>query len=221
MVAYREQFDLTYHSAVSQSGNQRVELIANVSDSGHISRLTNYDIEVNPPRVLIESPTGGDTILRKAPEYTTDRVAIPPTTAPVIASVIFPDDHLRRLVQATLLVDGVVVNTLTWPNPTADLEFVWDLRDVQQDSINDFSLEVEITDELGLVSRSPAVTAKIEVSVPPEPEKTPGVVATIFATLPSPPAIPATPIPCLLPEPLCGSIEGPIRSNPILFSTNF
>lgn len=201
LVAYREQYDITYRSAVSQSGSQQVELIANVSAAGHISSRTSYDIEVNPPRVLIGSPAAGQVIARQAPTYTDDRAAIPPTTHTVVASVIFPDNHLRRLVQAALLVDGVVANTLTRPSPTSDLEFVWDLRDVQQDGVTDFSLEVEITDELGLVSRSPAVIAKVNVSVPPKPDTPTPVVTPVNGGggTPTP-----TPVPCnVVPDPLC------------------
>ncbi len=218
LVAYREQYDLSYRSAVSQSGTQEVELIANVSASGHVSALSSYDIEVNPPRVLIQSPKGGDTITRKAEEYTEDRAAIVPTTASVVASVIFPDDHLRRLQQAVLLVDGVVANTLNRPNPTSDLEFVWDLRNVEKDGINDFSLEVEITDELGLTSRSPAVPAKVEVIVPAQfvSQNDVDIVATIMATMP-PPSPQTTPVPCLSPDPICNIIERPVRSNPTSF----
>lgn len=227
LVAYREQYDLSYRSAVSQSGTQEVELIANVSTSGHVSALSSYDIEVNPPRVLIQSPKGGDTITRKAEEYTEDRAAIVPTTASVVANVIFPDDHLRRLQQAVLLVNGVVANTLNRPNPTSDLEFVWDLRNVEKDGTNDFSLEVEITDELGLTSRSPAVSAKVEVIVPAQsvnPVATVDIDAIrdqvtneVRTEIES--SLPVTVITCFdfSPEWICSNIERPLRRNWVSF----
>jgi Mg-chelatase subunit ChlD len=226
IVAYREQYDISYRSTVSQSGNQQVELIANVSATGHISDRANYDIEVNLPRVLIQSPKAGDVIARRAPDYIEDRAAISPTTATVVASVIFPDGHLRRLQAANLLVNGVVANQLTRPNPTNDLEFVWSLRDVQQDGINDFALEVEIIDELGLVSRSPAVTAKVDVTVPPKPEAPIVVVPTVDVEriteevrrdLEATMAIPLLTCFDFTPEWLCSNVERPIRRNWIAF----
>lgn len=227
LIAYRDQYNISYRSSVNQSGTQSIELIANVSDSGHISDIAEYDVEVNLPRVLIESPTGGDTIVRQADAFTEDRASINPTTGSVVASVIFPDGYLRRLQQATLLVDGVEANTLNRPNPTEPLEFVWDLRDIQQNGISDFSLEVEIVDELGLVSRSPAVTAKVNVIVPAD---SPAAVATVDVDaitegiredLEASMAIP--PIECLdfTPEWVCDNIERPIRRNWISFLAIF
>jgi hypothetical protein len=218
LVAYREQYDITYRSSVSRSGNQRVELIANVSAAGHVSDRSGYDVEVHPPRVLIQSPKAGDIIARHAPEYTEDRTAISPTTATVVASVIFPDNHLRRLQAATLLVNGVVVNQLTRPNPTNDLEFVWSLREIQQDGLSDFTLEIEIRDELELVARSPAVIAKVDVKVPPKTENTfrDDVIAVVTAVAPTPLPEP-TLVPCLVPDPLCAAIERPMRENPTSF----
>lgn len=223
LIAYREQYDITYRSSVSQSGTQTVELIADASAAGHVSDIVTYDIEVNPPRVLIESPKGGDTILRQADVFTEDRASIEPTTTSVVAKVVFPDDHLRRLQEAVLLVDGVSANTLNRPNPNNDLEFVWDLHDVQKDGLNDFSLEVEITDELGLVSRSPAVTTKVEVIVPAD---SPAAVATvdveglteeIRTELETTLAVP--PITCFdfTPEWMCNNVERPLRRNWISF----
>lgn len=218
LIAYRDQYEITYRSSVASSGTQTVELIANVSAAGHVSDISSYDVEVNPPRVLVESPRANDTIIRQAESYTENLAAIPPTAVPVVARVVFPDNHLRRLQNAILYVDGVKADELARPNPTEDIEFSWNISNVTQNDT--FSLEVETTDELGLVSRSPAITAKVDVIVPEKSESSPDAVATAIATaiagLP-PGSIPPTPITCVSPDPLCNSVERPLRSNPTSF----
>lgn len=216
LVSFREQHLLTYRSQVNEPGNQTVELIANVSETGRIVRRTAYNIEVNPPRVLISSPQAGQTIDRESSDYIEDRAAISPTTTLVVANVVFPDGHLRRLNFARLLVDGREVERLTRPSPTSDLEFTWDIRQIQQDGITELQLEVEIQDELGFTVSSQPVQARVNVMVPPPPTPTPepvigpdGTTITVFPT--------ATPIVCVSPDPVCDWVERPIRANPISF----
>ena len=214
IVSFRQQHRLTYRSQANESGSQAIELIANVSDAGRIVRRTTYNIEVNPPRVLISSPQPGQTIDREAPAYTEDRAAIVPTTTPVVANVVFTDGHLRRLNFARLLVNGREESRLTRPNPNDALEFTWDIRQVQQDGLTELQLEIEIQDELGFIVASQPIQARVNVIVPPPPPTpTPG------PTPPVPPQPTATPIICLSPDPVCEWLERPIRANPISFAS--
>ncbi len=205
---HRLQYNLSYRSNIGNSGTRQVELIANAGENANQTDIVSYDIEVNPPRVLIESPRDGQLITRKAAEYIEDRGAIPPTTQSVAANVLFPDNP-RRMLRATLFVDGAVKDEIN--NPQQDVEFSWNLRDITELGITDHALIVEVEDELGLISQSPSTTARVEVFVPPQP--TPEVqIETIIATvLPPTP----TPIPCLLPDSLCDPVERPVRQNPL------
>lgn len=220
---YRPQQILSYRSSVNQSGTHQLELIANVGAAGgNVSSTTDYTVEVNPPRVIVTNPTTA-VIHRTAPEYTADRSTLSPTSVTVVAQIIFPDNHLRRLPHAVLLQDGVEVNRLQNPNPTQDIELEWGLRDIQQDGVNDFSLEVEITDELGMVSRSPAVAVKVDVTVPPKPAEsvaTPDVDAIrdqiaddLRTEIEGSLSVPTITCFAFTPPGLCEKIERPLRRN--------
>lgn len=218
MTEYRRHYDLSYRSQVNESGTQPVKLIANVGGSGgtKTSETASYTVTVDRPRVLITAPTAGTAITRSAAEYTDNLTTLTPTSYTVLAHVIFPDDHIRRLRQATLLVNGAVAQTLTNPNPNENMELLWNLQNIHKEDA--FSLEVEILDELGLVSKSQAVAANVVISLPPKPPPgttgtpTPNATVTITAT-PVPTSIPT---PCPYPETVC-TITGAVSSNPTSF----
>lgn len=221
LAEYRRHFDLSYRSQVDTSGTQPVELVANVGGSGGTkSESGEYTVTVDPPRVLISAPTTNTEIVRSADAYTDDLDSLTPATTTVVASVIFPDNHLRRLREARLLVNGRPTQALTNPNPNEDLELLWNLQDIHEAGA--FSLEVEVEDELGLVSKSPAVTANVDISVPPRPANSGpdiDVQATVAAEIAKIPdtIMQPTPIPCILPDSLCDPVERPIRRNPTSF----
>lgn len=220
LTEYRRHYDLSYRSQVNESGTQPMKLRASVGSGEVVSETASYAVTVDPPRVLITAPTAGTEITRSAAEYTDNLTTLTPTSYTVLAQVIFPDDHIRRLRQATLLVNGAVAQTLTNPNPNENMELLWNLQNIHKEDA--FSLEVEILDELGLVSKSQAVAANVGISVPPKPENpvspTIDVKATVIAGLPTAaPSIMPTPIPCVSPDPFCDNVERPFRSNPTSF----
>lgn len=203
----RLQYDLSYRSYLNDSGTRTLELIANADSPDSTAASASYDVEVNLPRVLIDSPDEGEIITRAAIAYTEDRGSIPPTTYTIVAEVIFPDNHVRRILRATLLVDGAKKAEVN--NPNAGVELSWNLREITELGINEHSLQVEVEDELGMVSTSPPTTAKVELIVPPPPP----------TTIPTPDGPQPTLVPCLLPDPLCDWLERPIRQNPIAFTS--
>lgn len=221
ILAYRHRYELSYRSTSGVQEPRLVEITIGASDTGTVADSAEYTIEVAPPRALIKSPTAGEIISRQAPEYTDDLSSIAPTTFTVSAEVIFPDNHLRRLRQATLLVNGVVADEITNPNVTGAIEFSWNLRDIQQQGISDFTLEIKIEDELGLTATSPVVNTKVDVSVPPAPD--PEVLAAptvdveglrdqITQEVENSLAIP--PIQCIIPQEwICNNLERPVRRN--------
>lgn len=167
IMAHRTLYSLSYRSTLSSSGTRQIALtIGSVTGNGL------YSIVVNPPRVLISSPSDGRIITRQALEYTEALGDISPTTEAIVASVVFPDNHVRRLRRATLLVNGQKVNEITNISPTQNIELSWNLRAIQALGINDFTIQVEVEDELGIVSVSPDVLVKVELIVPPRPTPT-------------------------------------------------
>lgn len=220
LTEYRNHYELTYRSKVNSSGTQSIELVATVG-AGTRSTAGQYDITVDPPRALISSPSTNASIVRTADAYTTDTTILTPTSYPVVASVIFPDDHIRRLRQARLFVNGVVAQTVTNPNPNNDIELLWNLQNIQE--AGTFSLEVEIEDELGLRSKSPAITANVDIRIP-APDPGAGVSmndieATVTVIVGGSIPATATPIPCFSPDVVCNRVERPLRSNPTSFAS--
>jgi hypothetical protein len=102
-----------------------------------------------------------------------------------------------------LVIDGNPVYRLDNPSPALDLP--WDLEQIDA---GPHSLQVQVVDELGLIGVSPTAVVNVEFDMPPPPT----------APAPAAPAVAVptvTPIPCLAPEPLCRTIERPLRSNPL------
>ncbi|MCI0579205.1 MAG: FHA domain-containing protein [Chloroflexi bacterium] len=203
IVEHRRQYDLSYRSQLSLSGTREVRVNAAVGE-GTISAVASYTVEVNPPRVVIEQPGSGEVITRESQEYTTNLGAISPTTRTVIATVIFPDEHLRRLQSAVLLVNGESAARVDFPS--VRIELPWNLRNIQALGMNEFTLQILVTDELGLDAESSPVTARVEVKVPPPPTET-AAGPTIIVT--------PVPIECISPDPFCTYLERPVRGNPI------
>lgn len=214
LTAERRQYRLSYRSHLGDSGTRQVSLTAGGATT---AETASYTVEVNPIRVLIDSPRQGESILRQAAAFTEDRGSIPPTSYTVVASAVFPDAR-RRILQAELLVNGSVTSQIDFPGET--IELPWNLRDITELGVNDQVLQVRIRDELGLESVSQPSTVKVEVIVPAREgllsgvfgtgeQGAPSVVTetvTVFAT--------PTPIVCVLPDAVCPA-ERAVRGNPL------
>jgi hypothetical protein len=220
IVEHRRLYEISYRTSSNNSGTHQIQIATGAEGPGTVSDQASYDVEVAPPRVIIETPEDGDVIERKADEYIADRSTLNPTTQTIVARVIFPDDHLRRLSQATLLVNGKV--EATKENPGSDFELSWNLRPIQSQGMNDFTLEVEVEDELGLASTSPPVSTRVDVFVPPKPEGIDAVDVDqlrddIQREVEENMVVP--PIQCFdfTPERICDLVERPVRRNWIAF----
>lgn len=203
----RRQYQLSYRSNQGDSGTRQVALITPASGSPAATASTSFTVEINPIRVLIDSPSPGESIVREAAAFTEDRGSIPPTSYTVVASPVFPDIR-RRIVQAELLVNGSVVSQVDFPGET--IELPWNLRNITQLGVNEQTVQVRIQDELGLESISQPSNVKVEVVVPPQPTV---MVPEMLATLiPEMIVITPTPVPCTLPDALCPA-ERAMRGN--------
>jgi VWFA-related protein len=202
MEAARRQYEISYRSDLGESGTHQVA----VAGPGGARAVTSYSVVIDPIRILIDSPTEGEVIIREASAYTEDRGAIPPQSFTVIANPIFPDVR-RRIIEAELLVNGAVAGRVEFPGET--IELPWNLRTITELGVNEQTLQVRILDELGIETVSQPANVKVEVIVPPKPD-IPAPIATamvegaIFAT--------PTPIPCPLPDVACGPYRA-VRGN--------
>lgn len=208
----RTQYTVTYRSTINTTGTQNLELRYTTPAGATLITNSSYDVTVSPPRVTLD-PTivNTTTITRRANEYTDNPDSVEPTAFMVIATVAFPDEHPRRILTANLLVNGSSVGNIQTPE-ISRIEIPWDLRTIDTIGTNSFTIEVEVRDELGLVSKTPPQQINVELTIPPAPIPTVStiVITNVIASLiPTP-----TPIPCLSPEPVCSNVERPIRANP-------
>lgn len=195
LVSHRHLYQLSYRSSLNISGTRPVQVTANVGGVGAVTDAGSYDITVDPPRVQITSHEGeGKIIVCETTVYTTDYGSVCTQPETVLASVTFADGYIRRVRQATLLVDGVERGRLT--NPAYDdIEFAWDLRQVENRGRNSFTLQVEIVDELGMSATSLPVQVDVDV-ISPEEAPTPSINATSIFTVVQEIIPTATPNPC-------------------------
>lgn len=213
LVELRRLYQIAYRSTANRSGTQQVEVLYDTG-GGVLSDIATYDITIAPPSVTIESPARGETITRSSDVYTTDNSQISPTAYTVIALVTFPDGIARNLAGAQLFVNGASAGSVS--NPGNRVEIIWDLTPYGT-SQTEVSLQVEAQDELALVGSSEAQSVPIVVNVPPAP--TPRVNPTdVFEIVEG--IIPPTPtVACISPDPLCTSVEIPLRANLPLFTS--
>lgn len=202
MEASRRQYHISYRSDLGESGTHQVT----IASPGGARATTSYSVVIDPIRILIDSPSEGEVILREAAAYTEDRGSIPPQSFTIVATPIFPDVR-RRIIVAELLVNGAVASRVEFPGET--IELPWNLRTITELGVNEQTLQVRIQDELGIETVSQPANVKVEVIVPPKPD-IPAPLATamegggFFAT--------PTPIPCPLPDAACGPYRA-VRGN--------
>lgn len=209
VTARARQYVVTYRVGDNQSGTRNITIGLPGVTPGTIS----YDYSIEPPQVVIRVP---DNYTRIARQMTGDAAALAePTTQQIVADVGFGTNAMRRIRQATLLVDGVEADQIS--NVRAEGERLsvtlsWDMRSVAIVGDTAHTLVVEVVDELGMTD-----SASAEVTVHISAEPVPATLAPgVTATPPAPPPPPPPPeIRCIFPEPLCSRIERPIRANPV------
>ncbi len=183
---FRLQYLLTYESVSGLSGSRLVQVNGDAA-----SDRANYDIEIGPPRILINTPVDGTFVDRRAEQYTDQTDGIEPTTVTVQAEVSTTPP--RRLAVARLLVDGNVVDSTNTPG--RELTFNWDLRRDQKLGTTAYKLEVQVEDILGLVGTSPVSNVDVRLTVPEEEVEENAVIEVPVIVTPEP-------IACVLPDDL-------------------
>ena len=204
------QYAVVYRVTDDAGGTRNVTL----SLPGGATDATSYDVNVEPPRVVIRTPENGAIIARQVQQSGGDPAQAEPTTQDVVATVHFGLSPERRVRRATLTVDGAAADSIELP-PRSDSEELtinlsWDLRGVAVLGDTGHTLVVEIEDELGLTD-----SAAAEVTVRITEQEVIVVDGTPVTIIPPTPEPTATPVSCLTPSPLCERVERPIRANPV------
>lgn len=161
-------YTLSYRASGGQSGLRQVEVSTPVGRLT-ISDVVEYSMALRPPSVLLSGIEARNTITRSGTVITTgnggDVYSFDPDTEIIGARVSFEDGIIRRLEQARLLVDGVLLPASVLQMPAAGgFELVWDLSLYTETS--SVSLVVEVVDELGLTGESTPALYDIAVVLP-------------------------------------------------------
>ena len=215
LAARGQQYAVVYRVGDNQSGTRNVTLSL-PGAAGPVSDSISYEFAIDPPRVVLHTPENGAIITRQVREPGGDPALAEPTTQAVVAVVGFGANPERRVRRATLLVDGVEVDSIDLP-PRGDTEestitLSWDLRRVAALGDTSHTLVVEVEDELGQTDSAAAeVTVRISDQPAPVPTRGPD------DPPPPDPAVDTDPpyevADCRFDEPICSRIELPIRNN--------
>jgi hypothetical protein len=154
----RQQLHISYRSG-SASTSPRQVLVEIESSTGPLSATGQFSVDLSPPSLEVLSPAPGTVINRQSLEAEDDPTLAEPTFVTVVAEVEFPDGHPRELGQAELLIDGTPSGQA--PVVQGRTEISWDVRSYQQSSQAPVTLQVVVTDELGMQGQSTPRTVSI------------------------------------------------------------
>ncbi len=173
LISQGSQYRLVYQSKIKQAGVHQIQ--AGLDWNGEIvwSKPEDVSLTLEPPEVRITSPEEGMLIERKAEKWDDDPLFIEPRTVEVTAEVTWPDEHPRKIVRVTYLVDGVAVDNLS-------------TLATYQDNIASLpkgphALAVEVEDALGMIGRSDPIPITIDISIPPAPTVAPEATVDVNA----------------------------------------
>ncbi len=152
----RTQYEVTFRSS-NTSTSERHVFISNAADTVHDNAV--FTVNVQAPVLLVQKPLPAFLIERSINGMNDN--ALEPTSTTVRAAVEWPDGYQRNLTRATLLIDGSTVSTLE--SPSSPFEFTWDIRDIKKSGDNPVTVQVEVQDELGFITRSEPVAGIINV----------------------------------------------------------
>lgn len=156
----RSVYQVTYRSGINQSGQHNIAARVKLSQGDVTSLPVPFNINIQAPNpIFVNLP--GQIIRSTTVSDKTQMDFLSPLEQAVEYLVEFPDGYSREISTASLLMNGepVAVNT----KPPLD-RFMWDLSSYKADG--KYDLQVEITDELGLTSRSAKVPVEIVIVLP-------------------------------------------------------
>ncbi|MFQ5942833.1 MAG: FHA domain-containing protein [Anaerolineales bacterium] len=160
----RQQLEVAYRTNSSTAGQRNVTV--EIEGSGEVfTAHGQYAVELSQPEVEVISPAPGAVINRQAIERDADPSDAEPTFLTVVAEVEFPDGYQRELGPAQLLIDG----TPAGQGQVVDgrSEITWDIRSYQTIGQVPATLQVVLTDELGIQGQSTPRTVSVNYIEPP------------------------------------------------------
>jgi pSer/pThr/pTyr-binding forkhead associated (FHA) protein len=188
LAASGRSYVATYRSTSGATGERTVTI--GMQENAAQPASSNYVVNLAAPTVVITSPAVDFALVRTASEETaaSETPEFDLNTSPVRFDVTWTDGLPRTLAPIELLANGVSVGTFTGIFPivgtpaaeatpevaaqstvvpvTQTYEINWDLSTLVAEGSSVQSLEVRITDELGMQTTSAAIAGTITVDLP-------------------------------------------------------
>ena len=159
----RQQLEVAYRTNSAAAGQRNVTV--EVQGSGETFTANGqYTVELSPPDVEVISPAPGAVINRQAIERDADPADAEPTFLTVVAEVDFPDGYERGMGPAQLLIEGTPAGQGQVVDGRA--EITWDIRSYQTAGQVPATLQVVLTDELGIQGQSTPRTISVNYIEP-------------------------------------------------------
>ncbi len=159
----RQQLEVTYRTNSAAAGQRNVTVEIDGSGETFVAN-GQYTVELSPPDVEVISPAPGAVINRQSLEPNADPADAEPTFLTVVAEIEFPDGYPREMEPAQLLIDG----TPAGQGQVVDgrTEITWDIRSYQTTGQVPATLQVVLTDELGIQGQSTPRTVSVNYIEP-------------------------------------------------------
>jgi hypothetical protein len=171
----RAYYTVSYRSALGDSGQR--EITINSPSRPSSGSVGTYEVSPAPPTVLITDPAANSTIRREASVQGDNATPVYDTTRKqVSATISWPDGFPRNLTSAQLMVNGNLVDTADVSTSSSNLTFNWDLSSMTDVGITPVTLQVNVTDELGLSAEG---DTSLDVSVAPLPTPATGILNSV------------------------------------------
>jgi hypothetical protein len=162
----RHIYRLVYQSRITTSGAHHMGVQVQYGVERIESNQQSFEVNIQPPQPAFVSPPisiqrqleGGGEAQKSSQETAAD---LTPKEQALQVIFDFPDGRMRPIVQASLLVDGVVVAQNM--NPPFD-QFVWKLEDYKEDGTH--RVQVQVQDAFGLTGMSIEIPVTITVERP-------------------------------------------------------
>jgi Mg-chelatase subunit ChlD len=174
ITSLRYQYQVCYRSSIASRSAHRIALEWLSNDGSVVARAeTDVAVPVSPPAVTIIEPVSGTIFNRVSNDPNAPPESVEPTQTTIRIQWNWPDGFVREVVKVEYLLNGSVLATLT--NPPFD-QAAWIFGNLPS---GNYSLTARVTDELGLVGESNAVTVQMVLAIPTPPPAEKAEVAAI------------------------------------------
>lgn len=167
----RSIYRITYQSKIGLSGEHRLTAQVQVGEESALSNEISFQVDLQPPEPAFISPpisierklTAQSEEAKKAAQIDTGSQSNLLSPREVNLQVVFdfPDGRKRQITSSALIVDGVIVAEKK--EPPYD-QFIWNLDGYS--ASGEHQIQVQVTDELGMVGKSIQVEIPISVERP-------------------------------------------------------